>query len=115
MSRITLFFIALCTVSTVVFAQDVTPRNAGTPKTPVITRHQIHQKARIHQGVRTGKLTRAEAMKLRHEQRAIHREKKIAKADGKVTHAERAKIRHDQRHASKDIHRLKHNNRTAVN
>jgi hypothetical protein len=115
MSRIGLFVAVLVAVSSFALGQSATPAASGSTKTPVITRHQIHQKARIRQGVRSGKLTRAEAAKLRHEQKMIKKEKRVAKADAKVTRAERAKIRHDQKKAGKDIFRLKHNKRNRAN
>ena len=85
---------------------------AATPKTPVVRERQINQHARIRQGVRSGELTRGEAAKLRSEQRDIRQDKKMAKSDGQVTPAERRHIAREQNKASRDISRLKHNNRT---
>jgi hypothetical protein len=71
----------------------------------------MNQRARIRQGVHSGELTKGEAQHLRQEQKTIQAEKQMAKTDGKVSPAERAKLRRDQNKASKDIYRLKHNNR----
>lgn len=76
--------------------------------TPVADQRQQNQKARIQEGVKSGELTRREAVRLRTEQRAIKAEERMAKADGKVTMVERAKLRHDQNKASADIYRQKH-------
>jgi len=96
----------------IALAQDPNPPQTPATKTPVVKERQVNQKARIRQGVKSGELTKGEARHLRQEQKTIQAEKQMAKADGKVTPAERAKLRHDQNKASKDIYRLKHNDRT---
>jgi hypothetical protein len=111
-SLLLVFCIACCAPA---FAQDPNQPQTTTPKTPKITKRQMNQRARIRQGVKSGELTKGEARNLRQEQKTIQAEKQMAKADGKVTPAERAKIRRDQNKASKDIYRLKHNNRTQEN
>jgi hypothetical protein len=85
------------------------------PSTPVVTERQDNQRARIHQGVKSGELTRHEAKRLRAEQRRIRAEKRMAKADGVVTRAERAQIRRDQNRASRDIYRQKHDDQNRTN
>ncbi len=72
---------------------------------------QIRQHKRIKQGVKSGELTRAEAVNLRHGQKEIREEKREAKADGVVTPAERQEIRQDQRQESRKIFRKKNNRR----
>jgi hypothetical protein len=108
----TLLTLLLFACSVPALAQESAPPQTGTTKTPVIKERQMNQRARIRQGVKSGALTKGEARQLREEQRTIQAEKQMAKTDGKVTPAERAKIRRDQNKASKDIYRLKHNNRT---
>lgn len=76
--------------------------------TPVADQRQQNQKERIREGVKSGELTKQEAVKLRTEQRVIKVEERMAKADGKVTPAERAKLHRDQNRASADIYRQKH-------
>ncbi|HTO93623.1 MAG TPA: hypothetical protein VMM80_04605 [Bacteroidota bacterium] len=102
-------FVFFC--ATTALAQDQNPPQAPKDRTPVVRERQANQKARIRQGVKSGELTKGEARKLHQEQKTIKAEKQMAKADGKVTHAERAKLRKDQNKASRDIYKLKHNNR----
>jgi hypothetical protein len=80
-------------------------------ETPQINKTQKKQVARIHQGVKSGELTKAEAKKLITEEKIIRKEKIHAKADGAVTKGERKHIRHQQNKINKDIYRLKHNER----
>ena len=74
-----------------------------------IDKVQRHQKARIHQGVKSGELTKHEARQLRKQQVHIQREKKFAKIDGVVSSPERKHIKQDQKRASKNIAIKKHN------
>lgn len=69
------------------------------------------QRNRIHQGERSGELTRGEAHRLKHEQRHIRKTKCRAKADGRITKGEKRHIRNEERRADQDIYRLKHNDR----
>ena len=75
-----------------------------------VLKSRIQQK-RIQQGVRSGELTRAEAVNLRIGQKEIRQDVREAKADGVVTAAEKSEIRQDQRQQSQKIFRKKHNNR----
>jgi hypothetical protein len=79
---------------------------------PGVNHRQAHQNARIHQGVASGELTRAEAARLRAGQRHIRRDERRAKADGVVTARERAHLNRMLNHESRAIARLKHNART---
>lgn len=92
--------LTLLVTSTLMFAQTATP---GINKT------QKQQGVRIHQGIKTGELTKREAYSLRKQQVHIQREKKFAKIDGVVTPRERKHIQHDQKRASKNIAVKKHN------
>ena len=85
---------------------------AMAASTPRIDRREARQHARIHQGARSGQLTRHEARKLRRDQRHIARVERRAKADGVVTPQERRRITHAQNRESRRIYRLKHNHRT---
>lgn len=77
-----------------------------------ITRSKtINERARIHNGVRTGQLTRPEAYRLHREQRHIRRDVHRARRDGHIDRAERMHIRHDKRKHSRHIYRAKHNGR----
>ncbi len=81
---------------------------AGTA-TPRVDRREVRQHARIHQGVKSGELTRHEARSLRAGQRHVNRMERRAKADGRVTARERARLNHAQNRQSRHIWRLKHN------
>ncbi len=81
---------------------------AYSQNTPAINERQAEQRARIHQGVRSGELNRTETARLRAEQRHIRRSERRAKADGTVTTRERANIHRQQNRASRDIRRQKH-------
>jgi hypothetical protein len=77
----------------------------ATPKT---TERQIHQQKRIHQGVKSGELTKREAAKLEAQQAKIQIDKQKAKSDGVVTAKERAKLQGEQNRASRRIYKQKH-------
>lgn len=72
------------------------------------------QRHRIHQGVRSGELTRVEARGLALQQRNTHRKMRRAYADGTITRRERKEIRRDKRHNSRAIYRKKHNRRNSI-
>ena len=76
-----------------------------------ISDRQIVQQKRIHQGIRSGELTRCEIRHLEMEQHRIHRLKKRAWRDGWLTTGERLRLERRQDHASRHIYRLKHNKR----
>ncbi len=73
-----------------------------------IDARQARQRARIHDGVESGQLTRREATRLRGEQRAIGRQERRASADGVVTPRERARINRNQNRASRHINAQRH-------
>lgn len=74
-----------------------------------VHKKQAIQKQKITQGVKSGELTKKEAVKLRSQQKNIAQTKKAAKADGVVTKKERAIINQKQKAASGNINRKKHN------
>jgi hypothetical protein len=69
------------------------------------------QGARIQHGVATGQLTPRETRFLNHEQQHIQTMRQHALADGQVGPREAAKLTVAQDKASRNIHRLDHNNR----
>lgn len=71
------------------------------------------QKARIHQGVDNGSLTRHEFKRLIDQQRRIRHKHKRAWSDGYLTRNERRYLHTRLDKASRRIHRLKHNNEWA--
>lgn len=72
---------------------------------------QVKQHKRIKQGVKSGEITKAEAINLRNGQKEIREDKREAKADGVVTPGEKQEIRQEQRKENRKIFRKKHNNR----
>ena len=76
--------------------------------TPVIDHNQKTEKRRIRQGVKSGELDKAEARRLRKEQKRIARMERRAKADGTVSCSERRRIKREQRAASRHIAKEKH-------
>lgn len=70
-----------------------------------------YQRHRIHQGVKSGELTKAETKNLIGDQKEIHQDVKLAKSDGKITAGERKIIMKEQNQESREIYRKKHNNR----
>lgn len=99
-----------CLIGTALAAGTV-PVVAGD-HAPGVKHRQIHQKARIREGVRSGELTQEEARALRAQQRAIRAEKRAFKSDGDLSPAERRELQRDQNEASRDIRREKHDNDT---
>lgn len=75
---------------------------------PGVNGRQHAQHQRIGQGMHNGELTRHEARRLGHEQRAIAREERRYKADGQLTTRERADLHRDLNAASRDVYRQKH-------
>ena len=101
---IVLFAAAMTCLASLALAQD----------TPGIDGREMHQRARIREGVRSGELTRPEAAHLRAGERHIARMERRARADGVVTARERERISAAQNRESRAIWRKKHNRRTRV-
>jgi hypothetical protein len=79
----------------------------------VIKERQEHQQERIGEGVKSGQLTKKEAMKLEAEQAKIRRKKRrLKKSGGTLTPKEKADIISDQDTASKHIYKEKHDAQT---
>lgn len=70
---------------------------------------QKKQQKRIHQGVKTGELTKQEALKLEAKEAKLHRQiRKDRKDRGGLTPKERAQINKKQNKLSKEIYKDKH-------
>jgi hypothetical protein len=76
-----------------------------------VDRREWRQHARIHQGWRSGQLTRVEHARLRAGQRHIHRMERHAERDGHLSRFERRRLERAQDRESRAIWRLKHNRR----
>lgn len=87
----------------------VGPVVAGPTDTPKIDARLERQAKRIEQGVKSGKLTPAEADALKAEQEHIKQEKVRVQEDGKVTKRERATLNKMLNQASKNIKNQKSN------
>ncbi len=81
---------------------------AGPAATPQVDARQARQQARIAEGVADGSLTHREARHLQQQQRHIRHAERAAKADGVVTAHERRRLMALQDHASRSIHRQRH-------
>lgn len=76
--------------------------------TPKVDERQQRQQKRIDEGVKSGELTKKEAVKAEKRQNQIANQEAEAKADGKVTRKERRKLHRAQNRASKKIYEQKH-------
>jgi len=85
---------------------------AGPTDDPKIQKREQNQEKRIQQGEQSGQLTPKEAGRLEAQQTKIKQDEERMKADGKLTKAERKKLKREQNHASKNIYRKKHNEKT---
>jgi hypothetical protein len=104
--------IVLATIFATVTAITFTgaPLSAQT-NDPGIQKRMENQEGRIDQGVKSGALTPREAGRLEAEQARIKQNEERMKADGKLTAGERERLTRQQNKASRDIYRLKHNER----
>jgi hypothetical protein len=78
-----------------------------------VDQREMNQHQRIEQGVASGQLNRHEARRLeRHERRIRFQEARMrSRHGGMLTPHQRARLEREQNHASRDIYRLKHNDR----
>ncbi len=74
-------------------------------------RRQGRQNHRVHDGIKSGEITNGEAARLRESKRAVRRTEKRVESDGVVTAKEKARLEHKQDARSRQINRLKHNDR----
>lgn len=84
--------------------------NASAQNTPAkkIVRSDKH---RIHQGVKKGELTKAEAKNLREDKKELKEDTKLAKADGRISKPEKKVLVKEHTKLSRQIYIKKHNNR----
>jgi hypothetical protein len=81
---------------------------AERPRSPGVNARQHAQQHRIHEGVRSGELTKEEKDKLEAEEKALRTEEHAYKADGRLTAAERKDLHQDANQVSRDIYQEKH-------
>ena len=67
---------------------------------------RYNDRTRIRRGVRTGRLTREEARRLRQQERANRAERRAyRRSDGTLTREERRELRRDERRSDREIRR----------
>jgi Ni/Co efflux regulator RcnB len=78
-----------------------------------VNSREHRQEQRIHQGERSGALTRGEAGRLQQREYRLHRvaERMRWNNGGHLNHWQRARLARMQNHDSRAIYRLKHNDR----
>lgn len=81
---------------------------AQSNKTPGINKKQKNQIHRIHQGVKSGELTKSETRRLLKQEAKLQKHKKMAKSDGIVTPRERVKLHNEEKKLSRKIYKQKH-------
>ena len=95
------------------FAQSAapTPTPDATKKPQNIRQRKINQQARIHQGVKSGELTKHETRNLEKKEHALNREERDMRKmnHGKLTKQDRKTLHQQQKQLSKQIYKDKHN------
>ena len=84
----------------------------GQTATPGINNRERRQQKRIRKGVRSGELTKKEAVRLEAQQARTRAAEASAKADGKVTAKERVRLQKRENRTSRTIYRQKHDQQT---
>ena len=107
MIRIALIALALAATTTAASAHDY-------GRADRIDAREAAQARRIQQARRAGELTWYETLKLKAEQRRIHRMEADAKRDGYVSRSEARRIQAAQDEASRSIYRESHDGQTSL-
>jgi hypothetical protein len=81
---------------------------ATAQNTPRVDNRERRQQKRIRHGVRTGSLTRKEAVRMEKQQAKTHVMEAKAKSDGTVTARERARLHRRENKTSRHIYKQKH-------
>ena len=97
--------VTLCLLAGLICLSSAGFSQTGTPR---VTKRQVNQQKRIHEGVKDGDLTRRESVKLKAREAKIQHDKKAAKSDGVVTAREKARLRREENRTSRAIYRQKH-------
>ena len=99
---------ALTAAPAMTFAQTSAPEQ---PKNPIVKR-EFNQQRRIGNGMRSGRLTPGQGVRLERQQRSIHRQFRAMRArhNGHLTMRDRRMIHRRQNIASRRIFRAKHHN-----
>ncbi len=102
--RLTTILAAAFVLSSVVTSSDAEARDR-------VDRRQTRQNARVYDGKQSGEITDQEAARLRHSKRIVRRAENRAESDGVVTDAEKVALEKMQDARSKQIHRIKSNDK----
>lgn len=100
MKKVKVFF-----ASAILFGVSISSTNAQ------VKQHAENQQDRIHQGVKSGELTKKEATDVREDQKDLRQDVNLAKYDGHITTGEKKIINKEENQNSREIYRLKHNSR----
>jgi len=91
-----------------VLCATILPMNATAAEQRPINKRQHAEQLRIKQGIRSGELTRNEAIRLKAEQAKVRVAERLARRDGKLSPAERIRLQRELNQASHHIFRQKH-------
>jgi len=110
--------LALCGLMTVpgyaeTFSGHYASHSHAGPRVRQVTQREHNQQRRIHQGVRSGELTRREAANLQRHARRIHRNKQraMARNHGHLTRHDHIRLNRELDSQSQRIYAKKHNAR----
>ncbi len=95
-------------VVAMVFLMAGMPDAQAAPQGRCANVHQHKQEQRIRQGVKSGELTRNEALRLQHGERKLNRQERAFRADGHVTRQERLKLMASKDRLNRQIYLQKH-------
>jgi hypothetical protein len=103
-----LAFVASLSVSA--FAEDKKEWKKEHPRRAEVNKRLKNQNARVKEGVKDGKMTKAQAADIHKEDRQIRREERrdAAKHGGHITKAEQRKLNKEENQVSKQLYDDKH-------
>jgi len=85
------------------------------PKGASINHRQDYQQHRIHEGVKSGELTKREAHRLRTQEAMLNRKEAFYRKDGELSKRERIDLKTDQNQLSRRIYKQKHDGQDRPN
>jgi hypothetical protein len=101
-------------LSGVVLCAALVPVTSMAAPRQTVNQGRENQQDRINQGIKSGELTRKEAGNLEVKEARIKNNERFDRKEdhGKLTPVQRASLNKQLNHASRDIYRDKHNNKT---
>jgi len=79
-----------------------------------INSREHREQRRINQGIRSGELTRREAVRLEAQLARIRIQERFARADGHLSYRERARLNRELSRESRAIYRQKHDDQDRI-